>query len=275
MANLDEMIATVIREGYSQANAAARVCQDIVLKAISKSSFSDHITVKGGVVMRSITGDARRATQDMDLDFIRYSLEEESIRQFIDRLNCLDGITIRISAPIEELSQQEYHGKRVFVLIEDDTGHSIHSKIDLGVHKQIQIEQDEYCFDVCMDDEGASLLINSREQIFTEKLRSLLKFGPLSTRYKDLFDMSYLSAHVQQERLIRCFDIYIFKDPGMFENNLSDIRMRVQRTFGNRIYRHRVERSRSANWMGIAPAEAMKTIEDFLGILNIQYDCTE
>ena len=39
MANLDGMIATVIRERYSQANAAARVCQDIVLKAVSKSSF--------------------------------------------------------------------------------------------------------------------------------------------------------------------------------------------------------------------------------------------
>ena len=101
MANLDEMIAAMLREGYSQANAAARVSQDIVLKAISKSSFSDHITVKGGVVMRSITGDARRATQDMDIDFIRYSLEEESIKRFIERLNCLDGISIRISAPIE------------------------------------------------------------------------------------------------------------------------------------------------------------------------------
>ena len=152
MANLDEMTAAVIREGYSQANAAARVCQDVVLKAISESHFSDHITVKGGVVMRSITGDTRRATQDMDLDFIRYSLEEDSIRRFIDRLNCLDGISIRISAPIEELSQQEYHGKRVFVLIEDDTGHSLRSKIDLGVHKQVQIEQDEYCFDVRYSD---------------------------------------------------------------------------------------------------------------------------
>ena len=80
MANLDGMIAAVIREGYSQANAAARVCQDIVLKAISKSSFADHITVKGGVVMRSITGDARRATQDMDLDFIRYSLEGAGLK---------------------------------------------------------------------------------------------------------------------------------------------------------------------------------------------------
>lgn len=43
MANLDEMIADVIREGYSQANAAARVCQDIVLKAISKSGFSFYL----------------------------------------------------------------------------------------------------------------------------------------------------------------------------------------------------------------------------------------
>ena len=265
MANLDEMTAAVIREGYNQANAAARVCQDIILKAISESRFSDHITVKGGVVMRSITGDARRATQDMDLDFIRYSLEEDSIRRFIDRLNCLDGISIRVSAPIEELSQQEYHGKRVFVLIEDDTGHSLRSKIDLGVHKQVQIEQDEYCFDVCMDNEGASLLINSREQIFTEKLRSLLKFGPLSTRYKDIFDMCYLSAQVQQDRLMRCFDTYIFEDPGMLELNISDIRNRVRRTFENRTYRQRLERSRSSNWMDITPAEAMKTIEEYLG----------
>lgn len=149
------------------------------LKAIAASNFGDHITIKGGVVMRSITKNIRWATQEMDLDFIRYSLEEDVICRFVDRLNCLDGITIRICAPIEELSQQEYHGKRVLIAIKDDTGHTLRSKIDLGVHKQMRIEQDEYCFDVCMDDEGASLLINSKEQIFTEKLHSLLRFGPV------------------------------------------------------------------------------------------------
>ena len=154
-----------------------------MLKAIAQGSLSRNVTVKGGVVMRSITGDVRRATQDMDLDFIRYSLSDESIRAFIQKLNCLEGIRISIIGDITELSQQEYNGKRVSVLIEDDTGHSFESKIDLGVHKQVQIEQDEYCFDVCLDDVGASLLINSKEQIFAEKLRSLLKFGPLSTRY--------------------------------------------------------------------------------------------
>ena len=49
MANLDGMIAAVIREGYSQANAAARVCQDIVLKAISKSSLRKASPISGTV----------------------------------------------------------------------------------------------------------------------------------------------------------------------------------------------------------------------------------
>ena len=200
----------VRNDGYSEVNSEARVCQDIVLKAISQGSLNRNVTVKGGVVMRSITGDSRRATQDMDLDFIRYSLSDDSIRTFIDKLNCLDGITIRIDGDITELSQQEYNGKRVMVIIEDDTGHSLKSKIDLGVHKQVQIEQDEYCFDVCLDDVGASLLINSKEQIFAEKLRSLLKFGPLSTRYKDIFDLCYLTDHVEKKRLQGCLDTLYF-----------------------------------------------------------------
>lgn len=77
MANLVDLAAEVKNDGYSQVNAEAKVCQDIVLKAISESSLSRNVTIKGGVVMRSITGDSRRATQDMDLDFIRYSLSDD------------------------------------------------------------------------------------------------------------------------------------------------------------------------------------------------------
>ena len=117
MANLEEMAAAFRNEGYSEINAEARVCQDIVLSAIAKSSLSRNVTIKGGVVMRGITGNIRRATQDMDLDFIRCSLSEPSIRAFIEKLNCLDGITIQIIGPIEELSQQEYRGKRVYVTV--------------------------------------------------------------------------------------------------------------------------------------------------------------
>lgn len=37
------------------------------------------MTIKGGVVMRSLSGEIRRATQDIDLDFIRYSISEEGL----------------------------------------------------------------------------------------------------------------------------------------------------------------------------------------------------
>ena len=78
--DLKEMRQNYINEGYDFLDASAKVCQDIILKGISESSLNRHITVKGGVVMRSITGDTRRATVDIDLDFIKYSLEENSIR---------------------------------------------------------------------------------------------------------------------------------------------------------------------------------------------------
>ena len=142
MANLEKLAAQYISEGYSELLAEARVCQDIVLKAISESPLNRNVTIKGGVVMRSITGDVRRATRDIDFDFIKYPIDEQAIKVFIRKLNVLEGITLQISGDIEELSQQEYRGKRIWVVIKDDAGHSMTTKMDLGVHKKIQIEQD-------------------------------------------------------------------------------------------------------------------------------------
>ena len=107
MADLERMAASYRSIGYNSVLAEARVCQDIVLKAISESSLSRNVTIKGGVVMRSITGDVRRATRDLDFDFIKYSIDEKSVLDFIGKLNCLEGITITVAGPMEELSQQE------------------------------------------------------------------------------------------------------------------------------------------------------------------------
>ena len=208
--------------------------------------------------MRSLTGDIRRATQDMDIDFIRYSLADEAIQRFVDDINIFDDIHIEISGAIEPLKHQDYQGKCM----------TIDSKIDLGVHKDLSIQQEEYCFDVCMDDEGASLLINSREQMLTEKLRSLLKFGPLSTRFKDIFDICYLVDHVNRQTLDACINHYIFSDEGMRENSYPDIIKRLQGTFDNRRYQSRIKTSRK-NWLGIREQDAFqKIIAFFQAIAN-------
>ena len=241
--NLAKLIAEMQQKGYKPDMAAARICQDIVLKSISQSRLSENVTVKGGVVMRSITNNVRRSTLDLDIDFIRYSLSDDSIDRFIAEMKCPAGISIERVGEIQELSQQDYKGKRVYVQITDDNGNTVDSKIDFGVHRHLDVEQEDYCFDIAFDDEGASLLINTQEQMFTEKLRSLLKFGTFSTRYKDIYDMYYQCGKLNKERLKHCFNTFIFNDKGMRENNMSDIISRIEFVFNDEIYKGRVDKS--------------------------------
>ena len=228
--NLEKMAEKYRDAGYSERNADARVCQDIVLKAIARSNLGRNVTIKGGVVMRSITGNVRRATEDLDLDFIRYSLEDESIRYFISKLNCLEGIRIEIKGnKIEQLSQQEYSGKRVYIIIKDDDGNVIERKIDLGIHANMNIEQDTYCFDFC-----------------------------------------YLKDHVDMSRLADCIRAYIINEPSMREKDMNGVRKRVALTFSNRQFRRNVEHSGDRNWLQIDVGVAFKMIQDFLETVNLE-----
>jgi predicted nucleotidyltransferase component of viral defense system len=102
MMNLQEEIEKLMNEGYSAANASARVCQDIILYGIANGSMNRNVTIKGGVVMRNISNNSRRATQDIDLDFIRYSISDESIKAFISQLYMMDGMKITLKTPIIE-----------------------------------------------------------------------------------------------------------------------------------------------------------------------------
>ena len=248
MIDIDAMIKKEIENGYGDTNAQAKVCQDLILKAIAKSSLNRNVTIKGGVVMRSKTKNVRRATQDLDLDFIRYSLSDESIDAFISKLNCLEGLTFKRKGEIKELKQQDYHGKRVYVEITDSKGYSIENKMDLGVHNKLDIDQEEFCFDIAYDEEGASLLINSNEQMIAEKLKSLLRFGTLSSRYKDIFDIYYLSPHVTKSTMKKCFKTFIFDDPKMREKDINGILRRIEMIFKDKLYVSHLH-SNEVNWL--------------------------
>lgn len=95
-----------------------------------------------------------------------------------------------------------------------------------------------------MDDDGATLLKNSVEQSFVEKLRSLLKFGSNSRRYRDIFDMYYLKDVVSEDRLNEIIKLLIFEDTEMYEDSMDDIVKRVSSTFKDEQYLRRVSGSR-------------------------------
>ena len=103
--NLNDLIDKYMELGYKRIEAMSKVSQDIILNKISKSNFKDNITIKGGVVMHNISKDIRRATRDLDLDFIKYSLDDDAIISFINKLNSInDNITISIIGNIEKIT---------------------------------------------------------------------------------------------------------------------------------------------------------------------------
>lgn len=221
------------RNGYSDDTADARIAHDIVLKAVADCGFHDNITVKGGVVMSGRTGLARRATMDMDVDFLRYPLTNEAVRRFVARLNRSAPCAIRMRGAIETLHQQEYKGKRIHLVLSDDNRDEIETKMDIGVHAREDVGQEDFSFDLAFDNGQAMLLVNSNEQIFAEKLKSLLRFGSASTRYKDVFDLFYLRRHVDRAVLSDYIARYVFADDRMDERTLDDVLRRLGRVFGN------------------------------------------
>lgn len=130
------------------------------------------------------------------------------------------------------------------------------------------IDQEEYCFDIAYDDEGANLLINTNEQMIAEKLRSLLRLGTLSTRYKDVFDIYYLCQHADIEKLSRCLSIYIFDDPAMREKDIGGVYKRISKVFKDRMYLSNL-RSRDANWLGEDVDVVLKGILDYIRSLEV------
>lgn len=262
-----ELVNKYINAGYSENDAIPKVAQDIVLLKIGNSKYNKNITVKGGVVMHNISKDMRRATRDMDIDFIKYSLEDNSIRDFIKELNnTKDGIKIKIIGKIEPLHHQDYDGKRVYIQLTDSNKYSISSKIDIGVHKYFDMEQDEYYFDFNIIDESISLLINSKEQIIVEKLKSLLKFGITSTRFKDIFDFYYLinNENLDKDNLIKYIDILIFQDNTMHENELKDIHIRLTNILNNNRFRSRINTANN-NWLEIPIKDVIDNVLDYFG----------
>jgi len=121
--DLDAIRKSNIADGFDYDNATARTAQEVILELISASPLSRNVTIKGGVVMQQLSKDSRRVTQDIDFDFVRYSIADESIRRFIQLLNLNNrDIAITISGKIEELKHQDYSGRRIHVLLSDQAG---------------------------------------------------------------------------------------------------------------------------------------------------------
>lgn len=266
MINLLESINFYIEKGYEDAYASSKVAQDIILSKIAKSKYRNNITVKGGVVMFNITKDRRRATVDIDIDLIRYSLEDESIILLFDKLNEIhDGIKIIVNKKIKPLKHQDYHGKRINIVLTDSFKNQIETKIDIGVHKNLDIKQEEYMFNFEIFNNSMSLLINTKEQIFVEKLSSMLKHGIRTTRYKDVYDFYYLitDGNMDKSLLLELINLYCINEDSRLKS-IQDVENELEKIFNNQNFLKNVCNSRY-NWI---EEDINKVVDEILNFIE-------
>lgn len=256
--NLNDIIRFYRQEGFSLAQAEQRCVQDVVLSKIESSPCRGNMTLKGGVVLYERSQAQRRATMDIDLDVIHFGIDDGSLLELISLLNQVDdGVFLKVSAPFEELRQQDYRGKRVRFKLNDTFGGSIaNSKIDFGVETKGAVGQTILSF-VDYSGKKINLLANSNEQIFAEKCLSLLRHGIKSTRYKDFADMVYLAtssgfnAKKMQEILRQ-------KSPKMV-GGIAEIKERVISVCGNQRFRNLFS-SQDYYWVSIPFAEGYEEV---------------
>lgn len=223
--NLQEVIQKYIKSGYSDELASSKVSQDLILTAIANSKYNQNITTKGGVVMHNLSNDKRRATRDLDLDFIKYPLDDKSIKNFINELNkSINYINFEIIDEIIPLHHQDYKGKRVFLKIKDNYKNEIGTKLDIGVHKLFQLEQEQYMFD-----------------------------------FYYLIDNELLN----KEKLEKCFKILIYDDKSINVNNVKDLISQFEKITSSRLYKINLNNPKY-NWLDKNIDGVIDKIKDYL-----------
>ena len=264
MKSFAEQMLSLSKAGYRIAEAQAKVAHDAILLAMYKSGFKKNCTVKGGVVMCELTSDVRRTTMDIDIDFVRYSISEASIRKVVARWARLTGFRMSIFGTILELRQDDYRGKRVYLDISDgSTRKPLRTKVDIGVHTYTGLRQVERRFGALSGERMATLYANSCEQMFAEKLLSLIRHGVMSTRTKDVFDLYYLLGHVNRRRLKTFVDTLILHNRKCPLRDPQRILDAIGKIFSSKRFLRSLATPQS-NWVGLPPEKVAHDLLEFL-----------
>ena len=203
---LIDLVQLMRHDGFKQNRARVKVCQEIFMMKLAMSHYKESILFKGGTIMYQLSKEIRRSTEDVDIDLIRLSITNQNLFDVLNQIGSIDtgnGITFTVvEDQISALKHESYEGKRVILLFKDKSDNTLKLKLDIGIHTNYHIRQSSVLFDLVSSDEGIELLANPIEQMIAEKTSSFIRFGILSTRMKDLYDIFYLISNHEYSKII-------------------------------------------------------------------------
>ncbi|GHT95904.1 abortive infection protein [Spirochaetia bacterium] len=165
------------------------------LERIALSEYKDKLVIKGGMLIAAMVGLATRTTMDLDVTIRAWPLDEEHIREIMEKICSLavnDDIEfsfVRIT-PIH--NNDEYGGLRVSLQAVYDTI-STPLSLDITSGDAITPHAIRYCFGSIFDTEKRiELWAYNIETVLAEKTETILRRGIFNTRPRDLYDVYIL-----------------------------------------------------------------------------------
>ena len=256
---IKEIVGSYLEKGFSLEQSEHNAVQEILLSLIDKSPFKEKITFKGGLVLFHLSNNVRRTTSDIDFDFIKFDISSnDNIDSFVGKLNEVDpNINVQRIGEITTLHHQDYKGKRISLLVNDET-YELITKIDIGVHTLLNFKQKKLLLSIDNGNNSISIIVNPPEQIVTEKLMSLYKVGIKTTRYKDILDIYYLITNYElnRKKILNGLNIISGGDTKRLIESVSFI-------LTNPLFLKRLKRSNS-NWLNVDLETATRELIIFL-----------
>lgn len=126
-----------------------------------------------------------------------------------------------------------------------------------------KLSQDTLLLNTQIIDGNIEFLVNPKEQIFIEKLIPILKFGPLSTRYRDIFDLYWLitEGNLDKDKILNYMKILIF-DNDIDIHETQELYNTVNLVLSEPMFISNL--SNNYNWTNANIDTILETIKDYL-----------
>ena len=172
-------------------------CQEEFLRRLSGSEYADHLVLKGGMFIYTLSNFSSRSTADIDFLLQKQPGGIEDIQRMVNEIISVDtgnNYIQLIPQGYKIISLQRKCKGVSFQLLGLVKNTKTPFNVDIGIGDVIVPEPEKLIIPVQLEDFiPARILTYSLESTIAEKFEALIQRQQLTSRMKDIYDIYYLS----------------------------------------------------------------------------------
>ncbi|NPV81100.1 MAG: nucleotidyl transferase AbiEii/AbiGii toxin family protein [Firmicutes bacterium] len=171
--------------------------QERLLFRISKSQYSSHFVLKGGVFLFALHGFAARPTRDIDFLARHLSNDDHRLVAIFREIAAItddDGVTFDPESVSDERITElaAYPGVSINLDCSLEQARK-RARVDIGFGDAVVPKAIQMDFPILLDGQPPRIWAYSIESVIAEKFEAMLRFSTVNSRMKDFYDVYWLS----------------------------------------------------------------------------------